>query len=187
MTAQKGSFGYLNRKRKTELIKTILLFAVSASLLIAGIAATGSNQNLLTIVAVLGCLPASKSTVNTIMLFRYHGCSEEDQNVIAGHAGPLPQLYDLVFTSYEKNYEVHHIVLKGQTLCGYSASEKCDIKACEKHIGGLLTQNGFKNFTVKIFKDLTGYTKRLDQLSSSSSQDSGREDEILALLTDISL
>lgn len=73
----KGCFGYIQRKHILEVIKTIIYFSVSISLYFAGIEATGNNRNLLTIVAVLGCLPASKSMVSMIMFLKYKGCPEE--------------------------------------------------------------------------------------------------------------
>ena len=166
---QKGTYGYLLKQRKRVLIKTIIFFSISLLVFLAGYITTGSNQNYLTIVAVLGCLPASKSAVNTIMLYRYHGCSAADQKRIRSHIGDLNELYDLVFTSYEKNFEIHHMALKNSVLIGYSANEKCDAAACEKHLRLILAQNGLK-VSVKIFKDPGKYTNRLDQLVSADMQ-----------------
>ena len=63
----KGTENYLKTQKKYELLRTILYFGISLSLLIAGWVTTKSRANLLTIVAILGCLPASKSLVSTIM------------------------------------------------------------------------------------------------------------------------
>ena len=75
---KQGDFEYFNKKRQREVIKTVIYFGVSLSLFIAGYAATKTKANLLTIVAVLGLLPASKSCVSMIVYLRYHGCSRED-------------------------------------------------------------------------------------------------------------
>ena len=72
----KGEFEYLAYMKKKQVIITIILFLVSISLYVAGYIATKTNANLLTIVAVLGLLPASKSFVEMIMYLRAHGCSE---------------------------------------------------------------------------------------------------------------
>ena len=50
----KGAFGYLNNRKKYTALRTVLFFSISAALYISGIIRTGSNKNLLTIVAVLG-------------------------------------------------------------------------------------------------------------------------------------
>ena len=75
----KGTKGYLSTQSKYEIARTVLYFAISLSLFVAGIVATGDKMNLLTIVAVLGCLPACKSAVTMIMFLRYKGCSKEDE------------------------------------------------------------------------------------------------------------
>ena len=48
----KGEFLYFQKKKNMEIIKTLLLFGISAALYVAGIIATGSNKNYLTIVAI---------------------------------------------------------------------------------------------------------------------------------------
>lgn len=48
-------------------------FGVSIGLYVMGYVTTGSNKNLLTIVAVLGCLPACKSLVNLILFLKAEG------------------------------------------------------------------------------------------------------------------
>ena len=57
---KKGTFGYIKRQRRWEIIRTMLMFGISIALYAAGYIATKSNKNLLTLAAVLGCLPASK-------------------------------------------------------------------------------------------------------------------------------
>lgn len=190
----KGTYGYLEKQKKRVLIRTILFFAISLAVYLIGYFSTGSNQNYMTIVAVLGCLPASKSAVNTVMYYRYKGCSSQDHKKIEEHTGNLLNLYDMVFTSYEKNFEIHHVALKDTSLIGYTGNNKCDISACEKHLRSLLSQNSLK-LNVKIFNDLPKYLNRLDQFSgsdineqeSAGSQDPERDQTVLALLRAISL
>ena len=73
----KGTEQYLKTQKRYEVARTVLYFGISISLFIAGYLQTKSRVNLLTVVAVLGCLPASKSAVNAIMFLRYNGCSTQ--------------------------------------------------------------------------------------------------------------
>lgn len=75
--AYKGTRGYLRTQKTYEILRTVLYFAISLSLFIAGWVSTGSRENLLTIVAVLGCLPACKSLVEMFMFLRCRGCDEQ--------------------------------------------------------------------------------------------------------------
>lgn len=160
----KGEKNYLHNQKKYELIRTVLYFAVSLSLFLSGWQLTGNRMNLLTVVAVLGCLPASKSAVETVIFFRCPGCSAAAALEIAQHMGELSGAYDMAFTSYEKNYYVAHLAVKGNTVCGYTEDASFEEKAFYKHIGGLLKTDGFRDVTVKIFTDLDKYTARLEQL-----------------------
>lgn len=75
--AYRGTRGYLRTQKIYEILRTVIYFAISLSLFIAGWVSTGSRENLLTIVAVLGCLPACKSLVEMFMFLRYRGCDEQ--------------------------------------------------------------------------------------------------------------
>ena len=100
----KGSENYLNTQKKYELIRTIIMFTISLSLFAAGFIQTGTRKNLLTVVAVLGCLPACRSMVSTIMYLRYQSGSHEVISEIKKHSEGLHVIYDCVFTSYQKNF-----------------------------------------------------------------------------------
>ena len=58
----KGQYGYMDKQRKRVIITTISYYAISLAIFAMGYITTGSKRNLLTIVAVLGLLPASKGT-----------------------------------------------------------------------------------------------------------------------------
>lgn len=184
---QKGSYGYLPYQKKASLIRTILFFALSIAVYVMGILSTGSNKNLLTIVAVLGCLPACKSAVNTVMFFRASGCSEAAWKKISAYDDILTGLYDMYFTSYKKNFPISHMVLKGNVICAYTESAGCDCNAGEKHLEQMLLQDGYKHMTIKIFDQLDKYTDRLGQLSKLDAEEHRNRLEIIKTLCSISL
>lgn len=172
----KGQYGYIRRKKITVTIRTLLMFALSLSLFGIGIWSTGKKENLLTVVAILGCLPACKSAVNMIMFLKGKGCSEQVKHTIEPYRRGLMELYDLIFTSYEKTYQVSHMVIAGHIVCGYTEDAACDTKACEKHVDALLKQGGCKGVTVKIFQDLENYCEGLTNLKKQCDL-SGKETE----------
>lgn len=117
---KQGDFGYISHKKKTEILKTIVFFAIPLSLYIAGYATTKSRLNVLTIVAILGMLPASKQLVSMIMYLKAHGISEADHEAIKEAVVPLCNSYDNIFTTYEKTYEVPSVVIRNGNVCGLS-------------------------------------------------------------------
>ena len=167
----KGTRNYLKTQRKYEIIRTVLYFAISLSLFAAGYIATKTRLNLLTLVAVLGCLPACKSTVGMIMFLRFKGCSEHNADLIEAHMEGLNGLFDMVFTSYEKNYNVAHITVKGNTICGFTENKAFDEQKFYRHIGDILKADDFRDTTVKIFKDVEKYTARLEQMKELSAEE----------------
>lgn len=177
----KGTKNYLNTQKKYEIIRTVIYFGISFSLFAAGWITTGSKLNLLTIVAVLGCLPACKSTVQMIMFLRYRSLSRQAAEEIGRHSGKLAQLYDMVFTSYEKNFSIGHITVKGNTIIGYTEDPKLEEKAFYRHIDQVLKTDRHANASVKIFTDLKKYTDRLEQLKALDAEASNTEDIIRTL------
>lgn len=184
----KGCYGYLDRQRKLEILKTVVMFGISLALYAAGYITTKTNKNLLTLVAVLGCLPASKSAVSMIMFLRAKGCSAALKEKIEEHAKGLSQRFDLYLTSYAKNFQISHAVMKGRSLIGITEDSTFDENACGEHLKSMFAKNGFKNITVKIFKSESDYLERLDSLRASEIEDNAEFNEkVLSLLEDISL
>lgn len=171
----KGTRGYLNTQKKYEIMRTVLYFAISLSLFIAGYFATGERVNLLTVVAILGCLPASKSAVGMIMFLRYKSCKEEHTEVIDRYVSDLCNAYDMVFTSYDKNYIIAHIVVKGNTICGFTEDKDFQEQAFYKHITTILKAENYRDTSFKVFSELKKYTERLEQLTDLETDESNTE------------
>lgn len=182
----KGKRNYLNSQKKYEVLRTVLYFAISLSLFFAGYIATKSRVNLLTIVAILGCLPASKSAVEMIMYLRFKSCSSENADKIELHMDKLAGLYDMVFTSYDKNYRIAHITVKGNTICGFTEDKAFDEQAFYKHIGDILKADNFRDTSIKIFSDVQKYTNRLEQIKELDAGE-GNTEGILNTLKSVAL
>lgn len=184
---KKGSYGYMENHKAVTALRTMVLVLVSVSLYVSGYLRTGSSRNLLTVVAVLGCLPACKSMVNFILFLRAKGCSEALKNEVCRFDDKLTVFYDLYFTSYQKNYPVSHMVLKGNVLCGITENPKCDCNAAEKHLEQMLTREGIKNLTVKIFSQKDKYIDRLSQLIELETDEHRNRQGIIDLLYSITI
>ncbi|NBI90408.1 hypothetical protein D3Z45_07390 [Lachnospiraceae bacterium] len=191
----KGQYGYLKKQKIWSTARTLILFALSLSIFAIGIKSTGSKENLLTVVAILGCLPAGRSAVNMIMFLRTQGCSEEVMAQIRTASDGMIQLYDMFFTSYEKNYPISHMVINNHVVCGYAENPKMDSQGCEKHLNTYLKKGGCKSVAVKIFVDLEKYCEGINNLKRQAETEPPRkeghltneEQEILENLLSIAL
>ncbi len=186
--AVKGTYGYLKSKRNRVLIRTIAFFAISIAIFIAGYVTTGSRKNLLTIIAVLGCLPACKSLVNLIMFFRAKGCSRRAMELIRPVEGHLIGMYDMFFTSYQNNFSISHMVVEDKIILAYTEAENFHDKEFKEHLTTMLKQGGMKDMTITVTDDIQKYCEQLEGLNVMNQEyDPKKDDEIRIVLYDISL
>lgn len=183
----KGAYGYLENRKIYTALRTVLFFLLCVGIYLAGYLTTGTNRNMLTVVAILGCLPACKSAVNFIVFIRAKGCSSALQKKVQDYDEALDTMYDMYFTSYQKNYPISHLALKGNILCGITEAPKCNGKEAEKHLTQMLMQDGIKNVTVNIFSEEEKYIDRLSRLADLEVDSAQNKEDILRLLYAISL
>lgn len=169
MKANKGDFGYIKAQKKRRAIFTAILYAIPLAIFITGLIATKSRLNLFTFIAIMGCLPASKSAVGMIMMLMQKPMKESDYREVEKHRGELPTAYELAVTAYEKTTLIDSIAVCGNYVVGYAESPKADLAFVEKHIKEILKGNGYRA-NVKIFKTLKPYLERLDSLNKSKEQ-----------------
>lgn len=162
--SRKGTYGYIARQKKIEILKTVLMLALSFGCYNLGIYSTGSNRNLLTLVAVLGCLPMAKFCVNAIMFIRAKGCSQELHDKLESK-GIVPDYYDLYFTAFKKNFQASAMSYRKKNLIVMSEDDKIDTAEGEEHLKTILANAGVSDATVKIFTDADKFIDRLSQLN----------------------
>lgn len=167
---KKGCFGYLKHQRTVEILKTVLCLAVSVALYRIGIYSTGSNKNLLTLVAVLGCLPMAKFAVNSIMFIRANGCSREAKEKMDAK-GLTPLFFDLYFTTFKKNFQISALDYKKKNLIMLTEDSNIDMQAAEDHFKEVLGNCGYSTVTVKIFTDMDKFIDRMSELKDLTEED----------------
>ena len=74
---EKGQPGYIKWRKEKYLIGTIAEFAVVIALVVLGYVQTKTKLNLLTVVAVVGCLPASKMLVEFITIVPHQSIEKD--------------------------------------------------------------------------------------------------------------
>lgn len=165
MIGKKGTYGYIKRGRKILTALTVLLLAAVFGIYFGAQWYFGTNKNVFTIVAALSCIGVGKCVVDMVMFYKAGYCSEGAREIIELHIGRLSGAYDLYMTSYDKNFSLSHTVCAAKSVCAFTEDPKCDVKAGELHIRSMLENDGFKGYTVKIFRNLDKYTERLDDLN----------------------
>ncbi len=182
----KGTYEYVSYRRKIDIGVMCLMFALAMGLYIIGRVSTGSNKNILTIVAVLGLLPACKMVVDVIMCFKVRSCDDELRQHIDGAIGSLHGMYNMYFTSYDKNFYLDHLVITGDSVIGYSSVTGFDEKAFSAHLTDLLLKENIKNILIKVFDNEEKYLGRLRELSDNNAGTAARDD-LYRLICNVSL
>ena len=188
---KKGTPGYLNYKKRMEIIRTILYFAIVAAVFFLGYSQTHTRKNVLTIVAILGCLPASKALVGVITRLPYRSIESSMAKEIQEKSGHLSVIYDLVVTSTEKMMPIDCIVVSGNTIFGYASSTKVDLKYAAGHIKDILIKNQFSYVSVKLFNQYNAFLARvegLDNIAAVEKEDTKEHEQMIChVIQNISL
>lgn len=162
----KGDYGYIKAEKKIEIYRTIGLLALPIMLYLIGFFTTGSNRNLLTFIAVLGCLPMARSAVSMFLFLRAgECCSEETYKKVVG-SGVQATYYDLYYTSYKKNYSIACVLLKRGCFIALTDDEKMVPEEFEEHMKGILANCGGEKITVKLYKDADKFIERARELQA---------------------
>lgn len=171
MKTYKGKPGYIKRRKKQTITKTVIEFGIVFALLILGYIQTKTKMNLLTVVAILGCLPAAKALVEAIMIFPHQSIDSKMADEIMEKSHALTTVFDTVFTSEKQIMPVDALVISGHTVCGYASKEKLDLAFTTKHLKQILGQNGMDKVTVKIFDNYTAFITRVEGLNNMAVVD----------------
>ena len=166
---KKGDYGYVKAERKKRLITTIILFLIPLMAYIGGVIVTETNKNIITIVALVGCLPACKSMVGLIMIFLVKPMEKSHYEKIAQHTGDLVMSYEMFLTTYEKNTFVESFAVCGNKVIGFSSHIKGSAQFVEEHVRKILKQNGYKT-EVKVLTELKPFLERLDYLNQHKEE-----------------
>lgn len=180
----KGEWGYIRSQRIRVLIMTVILYICALGLYLIGYCTLHTRKSLWTIFAILSVLPASKSLVNLIMFMRFKSLTAETHDRIHSCAGQLAIIYELPFTTYEKTYFVDAIACAGNTAAGCylgkpsgKKSHDQDLKDLCIHLENVLKNDGYKDFTLKIFDNIDDFTDRLKEMDNKLSTKRSVNDE----------
>lgn len=195
---EKGEHGYTDAHKKAQLLKTCLFFLIPLAIFVIGYVTTATKRNYFTILAIVGCLPACKELVNVMMFLKRRSMPRELYQEIERHAGGLTRAYELVLTTYEQNYPIHSLVIRGNEMAGYTTLKHTDLKPLQEHIAKTLKENGISGVHVHIFPDLKAYLDRVDTLAAKEKEEIpfvpderypelGREELIRKLILALSL
>ena len=166
---EKGTFGYLNRNKIFAWKRAALMLSVPIAIFLAAWIVNQTRENVMTVVAVVGCLPGCNQVVRAILASRYSSIDQKLWEQVEAAKGGLPVVYENVFTSYEKNYYVDCIAVCGKEALGYSSDPDLNPKAAAAHIQKMLKSGSYKQ-QVRILKDREAFLRQLRTLAAAEPE-----------------
>ena len=182
----RGTFGYIRKQRRFEIIKTVVLFAMAFGIFFIGLATLHTRKSLWSVFAVLALLPACKSLVGVIMFARFSSLDAEDHKRYTEASGKLLSLYENVITTKEKAYYIPVICIREGNVIAYRKNNGNDNKALKDHMESVLSAAGHKA-TFFIFDNERSFLERASQMSREYTGTSSREEQIAATIKAVSL
>ena len=82
MKSNKGNYGYFQQEKKRRLLITLGLFAIPLAVFFGGLLYYGKRETVLTVISIVGCLPACRSMVNLIMVWMQKSLPQEEYQLI---------------------------------------------------------------------------------------------------------
>lgn len=170
----KGEYGYIKKKKASQLKKTILMFSIGAMILLLGLLLNKwEKANVFTIVAALMVLPATRYLVGYIVLFPYHSVAKDAFDKVSKVVSDSSNLLtDVVLTSEEKVMSLSFLVLHGKSVIGLSGREKENAKQIETYLNHRLSIMGYQ-VKVTIYDNDAKFLKAcsIKSLESFSSEE----------------
>ncbi len=167
--AKKGEWGYFEAQKRRRFLTTAVLFAIPLLILVTSTIYFGTRRNFMTIVAMVGLVPASMSLVNLIMFLLRKSLPEEEYRTLHEHEGDLTVAYELYMTSEKQNAMVDCIVICGNEIVGLVTDPKTDRRFAADHLQKMLRADGYKA-SVHMLGDIKKFTERMDSLNAHADE-----------------
>ena len=113
---KKGDYGYIRYEKKKRLLTTVVLFLIPLAAFLAAFLITGTKKNIITVIAMVGCLPACRALVNMIMMWLQKPMDAKVYKKIQAHEGELEVTYETYLTTYEKSVFVESFAVCGNKV-----------------------------------------------------------------------
>ena len=165
---EKGTYGYTRSEKGRRAVIALIMLAIPIAIYFSAMHILGTNRNIMTIVAVLGIIPAARFVVSWIMIMLVKDGSREAVEVTEKYASELVRGYELTVTSYDGRMPLDAVVICGNEVIACSLQgQKELIGGMQTHITKILNSNNYFNTNVKIFQDLKHYEDRIRKVAAS--------------------
>lgn len=170
----KGCYGYVERRRKNQLIKALLCALVVVALVVAGIVIFGTKKNWIMIPAMLMVIPMANFLVTALALIRYESGSPEMHDQLKAFEDQGMLLSDLVVVN-EKGARMFapFMVVYRNGVVAYGQGQKWQPSDMEIPINDLFKRRGIP-MRIKVYRDWDRFLERLDGMEAPDAESQKR-------------
>lgn len=173
---EKGDWGYINYRKRFNLIVMLAAFAVVIGIFALGFILNGNRNNIFTVAAVVLVLPAAKFAVAYFVVAPHKGADEDLKNKSEKAADGLTVCFDCIMSNKKKPICAQAVVVTDSVICAYTLDEKADDKLFETSLQEFM-KNDKLNVTVTLYKEEKKFINRVKNLAVNfdSSKESAKE------------
>lgn len=165
----KGSAGYINYKKKINLIIVIAGLIIIAADFFTGLIITGTRNNLFTVTAIVLVLPVGKFFATYLSIARFKSIPEQLYNKIEKLNLKYPVAYDCAMSTPKAMVFVEAMLIGPDYICCYTSDQKADRKYFEEFLEGFV-KDGKVKVKVTLLKDEKAFINRLRQLADTITE-----------------
>jgi len=190
MRKAKGEYGYIRSQKLVRTLRTAASFALVALIFLIGMALNkGDRKNIYTVIAMVGCIPASMSLVSMIMIWMRRNTDPELHKETEEAAGDMPVYYELFLTTRDRNLYLDAAVVADDSIAAFTLDKVTDqgLHYMEDHIRKTLRAEGCRNMVVKIFTDRKRFLMRIAEMKKNWPGLTERQDKMADVLKAIAL
>ena len=169
LETRKGQIGYFSHEKKRRILMLLGSLVLPVSMLIASYVIYGSNRSALTILAMLGMIPAAMATVGVIMIMLRHSLPSGMAERIVPHEGTLTTSYEMYLTSEKQNALVDALVICGNEIIALVTDKKTDVNFTKEHLTKMLRAVGY-DVHVSVVTTVDRYVKCMDELEGRAEK-----------------
>lgn len=174
---EKGNWGYVNYRKKINLIIMLAAFLVVIGVFVLGLILNKMDRNnIFTVASVVLVLPAAKFAVAYLVVSPHKGADEALKNKIEKSSGDLTVCYDCIMSNTKKPICAQAVIISDSVVCAYTCDEKADNRLFETSLQEFM-KNDKLNVAVTLYKEEKTFINRVKNLAVNfdSSKESAKE------------
>ena len=174
-----GDYGYIQSRKKRQLIKVVIWAVIIAAVVAGGWIATGTRMNTATVAGVILVLPAARSLLSFVVVARYHTGSREEYNKIRALVKENALVVsDLVLTRYEGSMAITMAVIHGGNIAAYVPKQRTApdkireyLNQCKKSVSA--------DGSVSVYTDFEKFYAFIKKMSAAKSAPGEKEERLM--------